>query len=132
MAIQIGLPCLIDDSKFPYDRGHLSKYFNNSKICQSAEIKNERVPFISITPPPNVIKFSLLNIPSEVKRSLEFCHEDPTAWYRGVILKHMFKTNKFTIEAQKKILQTGSVSNIIKTLSKKSGKMARVRSFKKG
>ena len=111
VAIQIGVPCLLDDRLFPYDEGHLFKYYNNSKICPRAERRNKRTPFIARVPPKNVAKYTLLNIPPEIKSSLEFCHEDPAAWYRGVILKHMLFPSDFTRKTEERFLQMGSVSS---------------------
>ena len=87
VALQTGSSCLIDDSHFPYDRGNLGKYYEDLKICSSGEQRKEPERFISVRS-PKYLRY-ILNVPAEVKRSLEFCHEDTAGWYRGVILKHM-------------------------------------------
>ena len=47
----------------------------------------------------------VLNVPLDVKTSLDHCHENPAAWYRGVILKHMLHFTKFSEQ---------SITNLVK------------------
>ena len=111
-AIQVGAPCFIDDREWWYHRGHLQNYFKNSKICSSEKKKNiTRIPFVSTDAPRNFSKY-VLAVPEEVKTSLEFCHEDPLVWYRGVILKHMLYLNEFSKQFSEKLMNG---SGILKT-----------------
>ena len=87
VALETGSSCLIDDSHFPYDRGNLGKYYEDLKICSSGEQRKKQERFLSLQS-PKYLRY-ILNVPAEVKKSLEFCHEDTAGWYRGVILKHM-------------------------------------------
>ena len=117
VAIQAETPCLINDAKWLYDRGNLSRYFNGTKICSTAEKRNRRLRFISVEVTSNYRKF-VLRVPSKVKSALEFCHEDPAAWYMGVILKNMFNFSEFstkfmaTLMNESRIPSNVSISDI--------------------
>ena len=103
VALGTGSSCLIDDSHFPYDRRNLGKYYEDLKICSSGEQRKEPELFISVRS-PEYVRY-ILNVPTEVKRSLENCHEDTAGWYRGVILKHMLHLSYHSEQSIAKLLR---------------------------
>ena len=103
VAVETGSSCLIDDSHFPYDLGNLGKYYKDLKICSSGEQRKEQEQFISGRT-PKYLKY-ILNVPAEIKRSLEYCHEDTAGWYRGVILKHMLHSSHHSEQSIAKLLR---------------------------
>ena len=105
--MQIGSPCLIDNSKFQYGPKHLSKFYNDTKICSSAATEKKRFTYISYPYRKNSQKDeylkNILNVPSVVKTELEFCHTNNEAWYRGVILMHQLQLRIFPEQSISKI-----------------------------
>ena len=95
VAMATNIPCYVNDTNFSYDPGNLKKYFNNTSLCEKSKSVNW-IPFVS-TRQPERFKGYLGHpyVPKEVKESIEFCHEDVSAWYAGVILKHMFNKSSF-------------------------------------
>ena len=101
VAIRVGSPCLVDDSNLEYDPKNLSKYFSDTDICTSAASRNKRVPLFS-TELVGSYRDYVLTVPLAVKNSLDYCHENPAAWYRGVILKHMLRFTSLSEESIRK------------------------------
>ena len=110
VAVQSGSPCRIDDYHFEYDPRNLSRYYSDVKICATAENQAKKEPFFSTGVSRKYEKY-VINVPMEVKSSLEFCHEDPAAWFRGVILKHMLHISTFSEQSIKKLLKESKFPN---------------------
>ena len=108
VALQTVSSCLINDNGFPYDYGNFAKYFNDSKICLSAQERKQRELFFAGAVRTEKQKY-LINVPLEVKRSLEFCHEDVPGWYRGVVLKHMLHLSEYLEKAIENLLRESKI-----------------------
>ena len=117
VALQTVSSCLINDFGFPYDYGNFAKYFNDSKICLSAQERKQREVFSAGSVRAEKQKY-LINVPLEVKSSLEFCHEDVPGWYRGVVLKHMLHLSEYSEKSIANLLRESKIKESNPDLSK--------------
>ena len=110
-AIMTGKPCLINDTYFQYDPGNLRLYFRSAmETCPQAK----RVPKFSyqIDGSPQIFKHcSVPRVPLRIKNSLEYCVEDLSAWYSGVIMKHGLGFSKFIENSVMELKKSNNLEN---------------------
>ena len=88
IGLQKELPVFVDDSKLHYGQNVLKINFQNFQTC--SEISNaSRVDILSTgfeMKNPNYGKLTIPAVPKKYVSGFDYCHEDISAWYSGVLI----------------------------------------------